>query len=82
MAVRIKSQQDYLLTEANIELPCELSEVDYLMRTIRGSGRIVAQYSEGGLLGINVEQRSKIRAHVSDKVRALIGVESKEIGGQ
>lgn len=81
MAVRIKTQKDYLLTEVSIELPCTLDELDYLMRTVRGTGKIVAQYSEGGLLGINVEQKTKMREEHARKVRSLIGVEDKEING-
>ena len=82
MAIRIKSQQDYLLTESAVELPCNLAEVDYLMRQAKATGRIVAQYSQGGLLGVNVEQRAKIREPHSTKVRDMIGVGTQEIHGK
>jgi len=81
MAVKIKTQHDYLLTEVSVDLPCDLNALDNLMRISRGTGKIVAVYSEGGLLGINVEQKTKVRAGVSDKVREVVGVESKEING-
>jgi hypothetical protein len=81
MAIRIKTQNDYLLTEVSIDLPCDPNELDYLMRTSRGTGKIVAVYSEGGLLGINVEQKTKIRAGVADKVREIVGVDTREING-
>jgi len=81
MAIRVKTQRDYLLTEVSIDLPCDLNDLDYLMRTSRATGKIVAQYSEGGLLGINLEQKTKMRDGVSDKVRELIGVTSREFNG-
>jgi hypothetical protein len=81
MAIRIKTQRDYLLTEVSMELPCDLSDLDLVMRTQRATGKIVAQYSEGGLLGINVEQRTKVREGISDKVREIIGVGTKEFNG-
>lgn len=81
MAVRIKTQTDYLLTECSIELPCELNDIDFLLRATRGTGKIVAVYNEGGLLGINVEQKTKIRGAVADKVREVVGVETKELNG-
>jgi hypothetical protein len=82
MAVKIRTQKDYLLTEVNVDLPCNLSEVDFLMRSIKGTGRIVAQYSQGALLGVNVEQRSKMSERESDRTRELIGVDTKEINGE
>lgn len=81
MAIKIKSQRDYLLTEVSIQLPCVLSELDYLLKTSRGTGKIVALYSEGGVLGVNVEQKTKIPEAVSDQVRELIGVETREMNG-
>jgi hypothetical protein len=81
MAIRIKTQRDYLLTEVSVELPCDLNALDYLMRSSHGTGKIVAVYSDGGLLGVNIEQKTKIRENVSDQVRELIGVETREING-
>jgi hypothetical protein len=81
MAIKIKTQRDYLVTEVSIELPTDLSALDYLMRTSRGSGRIIALYGEGGVQGVSIEQRSKIPESVSDEVRKLVGVETKEMNG-
>jgi hypothetical protein len=81
MPVTIKTQRDYLTTEVSVDLPCDLNDLDYLMRTSRGTGKIVAVYSEGGLLGINIEQKTKVRGPVADEVRKLVGVETKEIEG-
>lgn len=82
MPVSIKTQHDYLLTEVSVDLPCDLNDLDYLMKTSRGTGKIVAVYSEGGLLGINIEQKTKIRGGgIAHKVRELAGVVDKEING-
>ena len=88
MPVSIKTQHDYLLTEVNVDLPADraehaktLGELDYLMKASHGTGKIVAVYSQGALLGINVEQKTKIRGEAADKVRELVGVVDKEING-
>lgn len=81
MAVRIKTQKDYLVTEVTIELPCALSELDYLLKSSRGTGKIVAVYCDGGVAGVNVEQRTKISETVAQKVRDLVGVETKMMNG-
>jgi hypothetical protein len=81
MTVKIKTQNDYLLTEVSLELPCDLREVDTLMRALRATGKVVASYGDGGLYGVNVEQKTKVRESVADKVREIMGVETKEING-
>lgn len=88
MPVQLKTQNDYLLTEVSIELPLDkaeqaktLGELDFLMRTSRGTGKIIAVYSDGGMYGINVEQKTKIRGAVADRVRQVVGVDTKEING-
>jgi hypothetical protein len=81
MAIEVKSQKDYLLTEVNIKLPCDLNNLDILMRSIRGTGKIVALYNQGGLVGVSVEQKAGIVESVSDQVRELVGVDTKEING-
>jgi hypothetical protein len=88
MAIKLQTQNDYLLTEVVIDIPPDrveqnklLGEIDALMRASHGTGKVVAQYSSGGLNGINVEQRSKIRGAVADRVRDLVGIETVEVNG-
>jgi hypothetical protein len=81
MPVSIKTQHDYLLTEVSIDLPCDLNSLDYLMKAVRGTGKIVAVYSEGGLLGVNIEQKTKLRGVAADKVREIAGVADRELNG-
>ncbi len=79
MAIRVKTQKDYYLTEINMELPLDLSALDDLLRATGTTGRIVAVYSEGGLLGVNVEQRTKIPNAVSEQIKRLLGLGTKEL---
>jgi hypothetical protein len=82
MPVRVKTQKDYLVTEVSVELPCELNDLDYLMKTSRATGKIVAVYCDGGVSGINVEQRTKIPEPVAVKVRGLVGIADKMLEGK
>ena len=81
MAIRIKTQKDYLVTEVAIELPSDLNELEYLLKASRGTGRIVATYQLGGVQWINVEQRKQIPERVAQKVRELVGVQTREFDG-
>jgi hypothetical protein len=81
MTIKIISQKDYLVTEVNIALPSDLNELDTVMKAARGTGRIVATYQQGGVYGINLEQRTRIREGVADQVRKLVGVQTTEING-
>jgi hypothetical protein len=81
MAVKIKTQRDYLVTEVSMELPVDLNALDSLMKVSRATGKIVAVYTDGGVNGVNVEQRAKISAKVAEKVRELVGVETEVING-
>jgi hypothetical protein len=77
MAVKIKVQKNYYLTEVSMELPTDLGALDDLLKATRATGRIVGLYNMGGVMGVNVEQRTKIPEGVDDQVRALIGIGTK-----
>lgn len=76
MPIKVKTQRDSLTTEISLELPVNLSELDQLMKTIKATGKIVVVYNQGGVLGINVEQKKKASDVQSVKVRDLLGVET------
>ena len=61
MAIRIKVQRNYYLSEVTMELPTDLGVLDDLLKATKASGRIVSLYNQGGVLGVNVEQRTKIQ---------------------
>jgi hypothetical protein len=77
MAVKIKVQKDYYLTEVTIEPPADLGALDALMKATKGTGKITSLYSQGGPVGVNVEQRTKIPESVAEEIRRLIGIGTK-----
>ncbi len=77
MPTKVKTQKDYLLTEVSIELPADLGELDAIMRATKATGKIVVVYNQGGILGINVEQKTRANESDSEKVRGILGVETK-----
>jgi hypothetical protein len=79
MPVKIKAQKDYLLTEVSMELPADLSALDTIMKSTKATGKIVVVYNQGGVMGVNVEQRTKVPESVESKARELLGVKSTEI---
>lgn len=74
MAIKIKVQKDYYLTEVSIDLPSDPGELDDLLKAIKTTGKIVTQYNQGSVQGINIEQRTKIPESVSSEIRRLLGI--------
>lgn len=80
MPIKIKTQKDYLVTDAALDpLGTDLNSLDALMRASKATGKIVAVYNQGGLMNINLDQKSHIQQKFSDQVRDIIGVGTKEI---
>jgi hypothetical protein len=77
MAIKIKVQRDYLLTEASVELAANVSEVDEILRASKTNGKMIVLYNQGSVQGINVEQRTKVSESKSAEIRALLDVEDK-----
>jgi hypothetical protein len=79
MAVGIKVQRDYYLTEVSVELPADVQQVDALMKATKTNGKMVVQYNHGSVQGVNVEQRTKIPENKASEIRELLGVGEKEL---
>jgi len=78
MAIRVKSQKSYYVTEFNVELPMNCGELHDVLKAIKSTGKTVVQYNDGNVLGINVEQREKVPAgEVDDQIRDLLGLGTK-----
>jgi hypothetical protein len=77
MAVEIKVQKDYYLTEVSIELPTNVSQVDEVLKATKTNGKMVIQYNQGNVQGVNVEQRTKISESQANEIRALLGIGEK-----
>jgi len=79
MAIKIKVQRDYLRTEATIELPADVSQVDEIMKASKTDGKMVVLYNKGYIQGINIEQNEKLTDAKSVEVRTLLKVGDKEL---
>ncbi len=79
MAVGIKVQRDYYLTEVSIELPADVQQVDALMKATKTNGKMVVQYNQGSVQGVNVEQRTKIPENKATEIRSILGVGETEL---
>jgi hypothetical protein len=77
MPFQIAVQKDYFLTEVSIVLPANAAEVDEILRATQTNGKMVIQYNQGKVQGINVEQRTKIPEHVAEEIRNLLGIGTK-----
>jgi hypothetical protein len=79
MAVKIKVQKDYLLTEASIELPAQVSQIDEILKASKSNGKMIVLYNEGCVQGINIEQRSKLSEPQSAKVREILKIDDVDL---
>jgi hypothetical protein len=79
MAIKIKVQRDYLLTEASVELAGNISEVDEILKASKSNGKMVVLYNQGCIQGINVEQRSKLSEPQSAKVREILKIDDVDL---
>lgn len=77
MAIRMKTQRDHYLTEAVIELPSNVGQVDELLRAVKTTGKMTVIYNDGGVIGINVEQKTKISEAKAAELRPLLDIQEK-----
>jgi hypothetical protein len=78
MAIKVKTQKSYYVTEFNLELPSHAGELDDTLKAIQTTGKSVTLYNDGSVLGINVEQKEKIPSDAIDqKIRDLLGLDTK-----
>jgi hypothetical protein len=75
MAIKVKVQRDYLLTEFSVE--ASASELDDVLKSIKTSGKSITLYNNGAVQGINVEQKTKLTEQQSIQIRELINITDK-----
>jgi|FreactcultureFD7_1027221.scaffolds.fasta_scaffold81761_2 hypothetical protein len=75
MAVQIKVQKDYYLTEVSVELPADIQQTDELLQATRTTGKMVVQYNQGSVQGVNLEQRTKISDAQAEEIRKILDVD-------
>lgn len=73
--LKIKSQKNYYVTEVSFELPVDLNALDDLLKSTKSTARMISIVNDGGVLGVSVEQKTKITAEANPKVRELLGIE-------
>lgn len=78
MPVKIKTEKNYLLTEVNIDLPVDMKELEREIKAMNSTAKVVALYNQGGTLGINVEQRTKVPASAVEKIREILRLATVE----
>jgi hypothetical protein len=78
MAIKVKTQKSYYVTEFTVELPVTNGDLDDLLKAIKSTGKTVTVYNQGHILGINVEQREKVPAgEIDTKIRNILGLDTK-----
>jgi hypothetical protein len=79
MAIKIKDQRCYFVTESSIEVPVDTTSVDEEMLECRADGKMIVQYNGGKCPGVHLEQKTKIPDHIAPRIRALLGIKEKII---
>jgi hypothetical protein len=74
MAVKIKIQKDYFVTEVSVELPAHVAEWDEALRLMQANGKMVVVYNQGSVQGINIEQRLKVPETQAPEIRGLLKI--------
>lgn len=77
MTVGIKVQKDYYLTEVSIDLPTNVAQVDEVLKATKTNGKMVVQYNQGNVQGVNIEQRTKIFDAQANEIRELLNIGEK-----
>jgi len=77
MTVGIKVQKDYYLTEVSIDLPTNVAQVDEVLKATKTNGKMVVQYNQGNVQGVNIEQRTKISDAQANEIRELLNIGEK-----
>ncbi len=79
MAVKIKVQKDYYLTEVSVDSSVPIADVDALMRATNTNGKMIVLYNGGAVQGVNIEQKTKITDVKAEKMRALLSIPTEEL---
>jgi hypothetical protein len=77
VAIKIKNQKYYLLTEVTLEPPVDSQELDKLMQKMKANGKVVIPYNGGECPGVNLEQKIRMSDQVSEKVRVLMNIDDQ-----
>jgi hypothetical protein len=77
MKPEIKIQKDYYLTEVSIGLPTDIGQLGEILKATKASAKLVILYNQGSVLGVNIEQRTKISEVKAAEIRPLLEIGEK-----
>jgi len=77
MKPEIKFQKDYYLTEVSIALPTEIGPLNEILKATGTTGKMIVQYNQGSVQGVNIEQRTKISEAKANEIRPLLEIGEK-----
>lgn len=79
MEIKAKVQRDYLLTEASISLPADITKLDEILKASKTNGKLIVLYNQGAVQGVNIEQRTKVPESKAEGIRSALEVKDKEL---
>jgi hypothetical protein len=65
------------LTEASIELPVDVEQLNEILKVTKTTGKMVIQYNQGSVQGVNIEQRTKISDAQAAEIRPALDIGEK-----
>jgi hypothetical protein len=77
MEPKIKIQKDYYLTEVSMELPAEIGQLNEMLKAMKTTGKLVIQYNQGSVQGVNIEQRTRISDAQASEIRPALDIDEK-----
>ncbi len=79
MALKIKAQKVYLVTESSFDLPTDVGEAHDEVRAGKTDGKMSVVYCGGGVQGVTVEQKTRVPEVLATKFKKELGIEDKII---
>lgn len=77
MEPKIKIQKDFFNTEASMELPTDIGQLSEILRAIKTTGKMVVQYNQGSVQGVNISQNAKIPDSMAAEIRSMLKIGEK-----
>ena len=79
MAIKVKTQKSYYVTEFNLELPSHAGELDDTLKAIQTTGKSVTLYNDGQCSRNQCQSRKKKFQSdaIDQKIRDLLGLDTK-----
>lgn len=77
MKPEIKIQKDFFNTEASMELPTDIGQLSEILKAIKTTGKMVIQYNQGSVQGVNISQNTKIPDALAAEIRTMLNIGEK-----